>query len=266
MTKILIGTAGWDYKDWSGSFYPKNLEKAEHLAYYAKFFDITEINSTFYNLPSEEMVKNWFNVVSKEFKFVVKVWQNITHKFKDADNEYYISEFFSRLEALSERIIAFLFQFPPWFKRTENHLKYLKNLIEQIPPTYSYVIELRDNSWFEPSQLSQFIDGKHIVLGTTYMPGIDPFYLPNQKRYYIRLIGDRALTKFDKIQRTQSVELEAFEKSIQKLLEIKNIDDVFVIVNNHFMGFAPDSVNLIKKMLSLSFRNFSQQRSLSDFL
>ncbi len=266
MKKIYIGTAGWDYKDWSGPFYPKSLEKAEHLAFYAKYFDITEINSTFYNLPSEEMVKNWARVVPDEFKFVVKVWQNITHAFKDADNDYNISEFFSRLEPLSGKAVAFLFQFPPWFKRTDNHAKYLRNLIEKLPYTYSYIIELRDNSWFEPSLLSQFVDGKRIILGTTYMPGVDPFYLSYQKRYYIRLIGDRTLTKFDRIQRTQSVELEAFEKSIQKLLEVKNIDDVFVIVNNHFMGFAPDSANLIKKMLSLPFRNFSQQRSLSDFL
>lgn len=58
MAKIEIGTAGWDYKDWVGSFYPKQLERTQHLEYFSKYFDIVEINSTFYNLPSIGMVKN----------------------------------------------------------------------------------------------------------------------------------------------------------------------------------------------------------------
>ena len=59
VVKVLIGCAGWSYQDWSGVFYPKPLKAGQFLSYYAKFFDYTEVNSTFYNLPSEATIRKW---------------------------------------------------------------------------------------------------------------------------------------------------------------------------------------------------------------
>ena len=71
MSKIKFGTAGWDYKDWVGSFYPKQLKRTRYLAYFSKYFDIVEINSTFYNLPNQATVSKWLNQVPKNFRFTV---------------------------------------------------------------------------------------------------------------------------------------------------------------------------------------------------
>ncbi|MHA2036785.1 MAG: DUF72 domain-containing protein [Promethearchaeota archaeon] len=266
MVRIKIGTAGWDYKDWVGPFYPKQLEKARFLPYFSKIFDIVEINSTFYNLPSESMVINWKNRVPENFRFIVKVWQKITHNLHEPDIELNISNFFSILSLLNPKIEHFLLQFPPWFKYTESHLRKLELLLKEIPSEYKYIIELRDNSWFNSEILSNIIDGKKIILGTTYKPGIIPFYLENQNSYYIRLIGDRELTIFNRIQREQKDSLSDLETNIERLVNTPNISEIFIIVNNHFAGFAPESVNELKKQWGLSLHQFNSQKSLINFL
>ncbi|MFX1428312.1 MAG: DUF72 domain-containing protein [Promethearchaeota archaeon] len=150
MVKIDIGTAGWDYRDWIGSFYPKQLERTHYLEFFSKYFDIVEINSTFYNLPSKDMVKNWRNRVPEKFRFIVKVWQKITHNLEDPELDLSIVNFFSVMTHLNEKVIAYLLQFPPWFKYTEIHLNKLEALINELPTNNRYIIELRDNSWFNP--------------------------------------------------------------------------------------------------------------------
>lgn len=266
MTKLSISTAGWDYKDWIGPFYPKNLERFHHLEYYAKYFDRVEINSTFYNIPSEEMVINWAKRVPDSFNYIVKVWQEITHNLNDPDLDSNLDKFFSRLSLLREKISKFLLQFPPWFKYTEKHHRQLIRLLKEVPSEYDYVIELRDNSWFEPEILSNIIDGSKFILGTTYMPGIIPYYMNDQKIYYIRLIGDRELNVFNRIQRKQEEALKHLTKNVQKLLNSPIIYEIFIIVNNHFAGFAPESVNELKRRFDLPIKSFNQQKKLSDFL
>lgn len=266
MVKITFGTAGFFYKDWVGSFYPKQLEKTQYLGYFSKFFNIVEVNSTFYNLPSEEMVINWYSRVPENFRFIIKVWQRITHNLEDPALNSYIIEFFSRLKQLKSKIIGFLLQFPPWFQYSESNLYKLNLLLKEIPSEYKYIIELRDNSWFNPEIFSKFIDGNGKILATTYMPGIIPYYMQNQNYYYIRLIGDRELTVFNRIQRDQKEAMSNLHKNVQNLMNIPNIYEIFIIVNNHFAGFAPESVNDLKKKFGLLHHNFSNQKSLSDFI
>lgn len=266
MVKIDIGTAGWDYKDWVGTFYPRKLERSQHLAYYTKYFSIVEINSTFYNLPSKNMVYNWRTNVPEKFRFIVKVWQNITHKMNDPEIDLFITEFFSVLKSLKPKIFGFLLQFPPWFKYSEKHREKLSTVLRKIPSEYKYMIELRDNSWFNPEILSTFINSKNIFLATTYKPDLDPYYHKDQQLYYIRLIGDRELTVFNRIQRRQEKAMEHLHENIKRLSTVPNIYEIFIIVNNHFAGFAPESVNELKKKLDLDYRVFNTQKKIEEFI
>ncbi len=266
MTKIIIGTAGWDYKDWVGPFYPKKLGRTQYLEYFSNFFDLVEINSTFYNIPTEGMVNNWNNRVLNDFRFTVKVWKKITHNLNDPNLDSLIMSFFTKMAPLKEKIIGFLLQFPPWFIYSEKHLKQLNFLIKMIPIEFKYIIELRDNSWFEPDIISDIIDGKKCVLGTTYMPGLTPYYFPNQEYYYIRLIGDRELNVFNRIQREQTESLKNLDDQIQKMRNSPNIREIFIIVNNHFAGFAPESVISLKKDWGIFHRRFNKQKDLTEFI
>jgi len=265
MARIYIGCAGWDYKDWIGPFYPKLLESHKRLGFYTKYFNIIEINTTFYSLPKFSIVQNWSDQVPEDFIFTVKVWQEITHKFKDANIEDSISQFFYRLSPLKDKTLAYLLQFPPWFKYNEKHFHQLKYLIRELPNENKYIIELRDNSWFNEDLLYDILECSNVILGTTYMPGIKAYYLPRQNTYYIRLIGDRELTVFNRIQRDQKENLSNLVNEIKALKDFPNIQEIFIIVNNHFQGNAPESVNQLKKRLKLPLKEFNQQKNLSDF-
>ena len=266
MVKIFIGTAGWDYKDWIGPFYPKLLESLNRLGFYTKFFNVIEINTTFYSLPKFSTVQNWSDQVPEDFKFTIKVWQEITHKFKDANIEDSISQFFYRLSPLKDKIFAYLLQFPPWFKYNEKHFHQLKYLISELPTENKYVIELRDNSWFNEDLLYKIIGSLPIIFGTTYMPGIKAYYMPRQNLYYIRLIGDRKLTVFNRIQRDQKENISDLVNNITTFKKSPNIYEIFIIVNNHFTGFSPTTVNQLKKEFNLPVINFSPQKTLKDYL
>lgn len=266
LKKIHFGTAGWNYNDWIGPFYPRFLGRSQQLKFYSDYFKFVEINSTFYNLPQINSVETWYEAVPDNFYFIVKVWSEITHKLGDNGLTERLDEFLYRLNPLKEKLSGFLFQFPPWFKFSESHETKLNNLINLLPIDIKSFIELRDNSWFNPKILSNLINGKNIVLATTYMPGISPFYLEHQQIYYIRLIGDRKLTKFNKIQRTQDKVIEDLFQNLKNLKKFPEIYEIFIIVNNHFAGFAPETINQLKRGLDLPIINFSPQKNLSDFL
>ena len=265
MVQIKIGTAGWDYKDWIGSFYPKRLKRSQFLEFFSKFFEIVEINSSFYNLPSKEMVKNWNERVPESFRFIVKVWQKISHNLNKSDLDSYIIEFLHRFEPLKDKISGFLIQFPPWFKYSKVHLLKLTSLLNDFPLKCKLIIELRDNSWFKPEILSKFIDFDQKILGTTYMPDVIPYYMPDQNYYYIRLIGDREFTVFNRVQRDQEEVLDDLNENIQNLIKSPTIYEIFIIVNNHFQGMAPESVNELKKRWGLPYRIYNKQKTLVDF-
>ncbi len=266
MLNINIGCAGWLYEDWKGAFYPRRLDAQKYLTFYSRFFNIVEINTTFYSLPTKQTVINWNIKVPSDFRFIVKVWQNISHKLNNSDVDVLINQFFEQLEPLKNKIYAYLFQFPPWLQYSPKHLDQIRFIINQSPPNYKYVIELRHNSWFKEEILSQIADGTRIFIGTSYLDGVIPYYKLNQEMYYIRLIGDRELSRFDRIQRENKNEINDMLQTIENLKKNPKIFEIFIIVNNHYTGFAPETVNLLKRELNLAFKNFNQQKKLSDYL
>ena len=78
--EIKIGCTGWSYQGWSGTFYPKNLKSSEWLKYYSQIFSITEINSTFYKIPSHEIVRKWSTDTPRNFKYTAKIPYINTHE------------------------------------------------------------------------------------------------------------------------------------------------------------------------------------------
>src|SRR5215475_3021172 len=83
---LYVGTTGYSYKEWKGSFYPEKLPAKEMLAYYAARLQTVEINNTFYRRPKKAVLENWKQQVPSGFKFSVKAPQGITHfrRLKDA--------------------------------------------------------------------------------------------------------------------------------------------------------------------------------------
>lgn len=265
MANLIVGCAGWDYADWVGVFYPRKLAKTDQLAHYAKIFDFVEVNSTFYNLPTYETLVKWGKVVPDHFRFAIKVWNRITHT-RDTENlETRVSGFFEQLKVLEPKIACFLLQFPPRFKHTPENAIRVRHLLEIIPSPQTVVVELRDNTWFVPGILDNILNKENHILGVSYLPGFTPIYRPGQSRYYIRLVGDRQLTVFNRVQRKQEPIMTEVEKRIKDLSPSDSIQDIFVIFNNHFTGFSPETANEFKHRVGLPVRNFTSQKTLFEF-
>jgi uncharacterized protein YecE (DUF72 family) len=78
--QILVGTSGFSYKEWKGSFYPDDLKNADMLRYYAERFSCVEVNNTFYRMPKASVLESWTEQVPSGFLFVLKASQQITHR------------------------------------------------------------------------------------------------------------------------------------------------------------------------------------------
>src|SRR5262245_43595784 len=85
---LYVGTSGYSYKKWKGTFYPRDLPAKQMLLYYGERFRTVEINSTFHGMPRASVLEGWANAVGAEFKFVLKAPKQITHvqRLKDADD------------------------------------------------------------------------------------------------------------------------------------------------------------------------------------
>ncbi len=142
--KLFIGTSGWHYDHWSGTFYPKDVPKKEFLAYYAGLFKSAEINNSFYQLPAESTLASWRDTVPKDFTFAVKASRYITHMKKMKDPSKSTPKLFERIEALGGKLGPVLFQLPPRFRFNRERLA---SFLGSLPQGRRYAFEFRDFSW-----------------------------------------------------------------------------------------------------------------------
>src|SRR6266849_1521106 len=112
--KVLVGTSGFAYKEWQGSFYPKDIKAKDMLRYYATQLQSVEINNTFYRMPSETVLREWAEQVPDAFTFVLKAPQLITHRKRLKEVESPVSLFFQRAGALDRRV-AFEVRHESWY-------------------------------------------------------------------------------------------------------------------------------------------------------
>src|SRR5690242_5066075 len=112
----LVGTSGWSYKEWKGSFYPPKLPADEMLRYYAERFDAVEVNNSFYRMPSERILAGWAEQVPDRFRFVMKASRRITHNQRLRNEDESLSIFLRAVNPLGHRLGPTLFQLPPTFK------------------------------------------------------------------------------------------------------------------------------------------------------
>ena len=156
----LIGCSGWSYDDWVGKFYPADLakKKGEWLSYYSKFFSTVEINSTFYRVPNEFMVRSWIDRGRQKqgFEFSVKLPQMVTHDSILKDNAEKAVEQASSFENICVKPLAeagllggVLIQLTPYFKNEgKASLAKLRALFQMLrTDNYDYAVEFRHRSW-----------------------------------------------------------------------------------------------------------------------
>ena len=143
--RILAGTSGWSFKEWKGSFYPKDLPDDGMLGFYAGRFPAVEINNTFYRLPEEKTFAAWAARAPNGFLFAVKASRFLTHMKKLTDPDEPLRRLFSRMRPLGRHLGPVLYQLPPGWKLD---LDRLEQFLQRLPRGPRHVIEFRDPSWY----------------------------------------------------------------------------------------------------------------------
>lgn len=143
--RVLVGTSGYNFPEWKGTFYPAKLPAVQMLAYYAERLHTVEINYTFYRMPNAKTVAGWAKTVPTGFTFVLKAPQRITHigRLKDVDDP--LRYFTETIRPLGEKLGPILVQLPPNFKQD---LARLKDFLTLFPADLHCAWEFRHASWF----------------------------------------------------------------------------------------------------------------------
>jgi len=141
-----VGTSGYSYPEWKGSFYPAKLPAKEMLGFYAARFRTVEINNTFYRAPTAPALKAWADQVPAEFRFVFKAPRQITHVQRLAGVGESVASLLEVTGTLKERLGPLLFQLPPNFKKDVPRLRAFLALLK---PGCRAALEFRHPSWFD---------------------------------------------------------------------------------------------------------------------
>jgi uncharacterized protein YecE (DUF72 family) len=142
----LIGTSGFAYKEWKGTFYPDDLPADAMLGFYAAHFRAVEINNTFYRMPAETVLRNWAEQVPPEFRFVLKSPRSITHSSRLKDVADKVSYLVTTAAALGDQLGPILFQLPPNMKQDVTRLE---TFLGTLGPDVRAALEFRHPSWYD---------------------------------------------------------------------------------------------------------------------
>jgi len=143
---LYIGTSGYSYKPWKGTFYPEDLPARQMLRYYGERFRAVEINSTFYGVPKASILEGWAGAVPADFQFALKAPRQITHVRKLHDACDLVSHLLEVAGALTERRGPLLFQLPPASKKDVTRLR---AFLASLPLQHRAAFEFRHPSWFD---------------------------------------------------------------------------------------------------------------------
>jgi uncharacterized protein YecE (DUF72 family) len=142
----LIGTSGYNYPEWRGSFYPEKFPTAKMLAYYAERFNTVEVNYTFYRMPTAALLDGWAKGTPDPFTFTLKAPRRITHDSKLQRCEDLTQVFCRTAAGLGSKLGTLLFQLPPTFKRDDS---VLAAFIDLLPDGTHAAFEFRHASWHD---------------------------------------------------------------------------------------------------------------------
>jgi len=145
-----VGTSGYSYKEWKGSFYPEKIPAKEMLHYYAERLTTVEINATFYRMPQPSMLQTWKEQVPDTFRFSLKAPQRITHFKRLNETGEETKYFLETSSVLGDQLGPVLFQLPPNMKKD---LPRLETFLAQLPEATRAAFEFRHPTWFDDDVL-----------------------------------------------------------------------------------------------------------------
>ena len=262
-SNIFLGTSGWSYVEWEGSFYQKGEKRK--LRAYSSVFNTAEIDSTFYRYPSKGTVMGWLRYSPSEFVFTAKIPKLVTHDKKlglkgnvKSDLEAFLE--LMRPLQLGGKLSCFLIQLPP---RYDFNLENLESFFRLLDPVFRYAVEFRHLSWLR-DETWDLLKKYGVACVNVDEPLLPPEVHLTTDFAYFRWHGRGEKPWFD--YRYSEKEMEEW---VPKLEEASGkVKKVFGYFNNHFHGYAPENclqllrkLNLLTEQQKKTSLRFSQRQS-----
>jgi uncharacterized protein YecE (DUF72 family) len=229
---LFVGTSGYSFKEWKGSFYPKDLSARDMLRYYGEHFQTVEINNTMYRFPRAPDLHDWAAAVPASFRFVLKAHQRITHRKRLKDVDDTVSDLLKVTATLKKRLGALLFQLPPNFKKD---VPRLREFLPLLPPKTRAAFEFRHQSWFDDEVFDLLRKHRVALCIAEAEDGVDVPFVSTANWGYLRL---RCADYTD-------ADLKRWVKQIQK----QKWSEAYVFFKHEDAGKGP---KLAKRFLQLA--------------
>lgn len=238
--QVFIGTSGYSYGHWKGTFYPDNMKGEQMLPFYASKFSSVEINSTFYHMPRSATVEKWLDCSPDDFVFSLKAPKTITHIKRLSDVEEVVNRFYEAASVLAHKLGVVLYQLPPSLKKDLTLLEGFLKLLDRKPGKKA--VELRHVSWVG-DDVFELLKQHNVAFVVSHGDNYPLVTTPTADFMYVRLHGYPELYRS-----SYSVdELQTWANLIRTWLEQDKM--VYVYFNNDAEGHAVKNALALKSLI-----------------
>ncbi|MHA2251982.1 MAG: DUF72 domain-containing protein [Candidatus Kariarchaeaceae archaeon] len=259
---LYIGTTGWEFEFWNGSFYPPEVD--DKLEFFSSISPLVELPSTFFKIPSEEQVKDWYSKTPDSFIFTSKILRKITHSPNLLIDEEAISEYFTHLSGLKNKLGLVLLQFPTKFQRNSDSMNFMMELLDCCQKYHNgqLLVEARNRSWHKEAVKAEISPKSACFVSTDKRPISSE--ARDENVYYLRLMGDKNLVptkEFGRINLDRGGDIKYWAKYLKSLN--KRHQQVYVVFDNHFSGNSTNDANALSlelKQLKVPHQGFKQRK------
>jgi len=251
---IAIGTSGYRYADWKGTFYPADLPENQQLAYYAERFRTVELNFTYYRMPNARTIESMVRRTPEAFTFWVKANEATTHQ----QDPVVAAPFNEALAPAREarRLAGILFQFPYSFRNTERNRAWLARLPDDFPHD-PLVVEFRNAAWANEAVYA-FLRSRKLGFCCVDEPdlkGLMPrVAVATSPVAYVRFHSRDASKWYEgggKERYNYLYSREELEEWVPKVRELSNdAESVYIFFNNCHAGSAAVNAEDFKQLLA----------------
>lgn len=240
---IHIGTSGWSYGHWKELFYPAGLPATRWLPFYSGIFPTTEINSSFYRLPSIATVEKWVSQVPEDFIFCPKMSRYLTHMKKLQAPEEPLERFFEVFAPMRRQMGPVLVQLPPMLPFHYDTAAHFYGLLRRRYAGYAFVMEVRHKSWFSDDSLT-LMAGSDIGLVIAQSGNEFPYSeMVTATTVYVRFHGPGALY-------TSSYNDALLERFAGKFNDwMQDGHEIWVYFNNDIHGYAVEDAQRLMQIM-----------------
>jgi uncharacterized protein YecE (DUF72 family) len=232
---IWVGTSGYNYPEWKGTFYPATLPAAKMLPYYAERFPTVEINYTFYRAPNEKILDGWNRATPERFKLTLKAPKRITHDARLRDSADRVRQFLETAATLGPKLGVLLFQLPPNLKKD---VALFDAFLDTFPPRVPAAFEFRHASWLD-EEIYARLRARNLALCVADSEKLSTPLEITADYAYFRL-------------RDEGYTADAIERWAERIRErTSGCGDVFVYFKHEASGKGPEFGRLLMQALGV---------------